>query len=133
MICIRRSAAEALLAHARGEAPKECCGFLIGKDGLVERAVPATNVRASETSYLIDPAEHFAAIRAARGTSEDVIGAYHSHPRSAALPSPTDLAESVGAGFLYLIAAPAARGGWRIGAFHLGERNFIELTLVPVA
>jgi proteasome lid subunit RPN8/RPN11 len=115
---------------------------------LIERAQPATNVRASETTYLIDPAEHFAAIRATRGTAQDVIGAYHSHPHSRALPSPTDLAESVGGDFLYVIAAPAARGGWRLGAFYLddpstssgspraesrGGGNFIELTLVPVA
>jgi proteasome lid subunit RPN8/RPN11 len=133
MICIRRSAAETLLAHARADAPRECCGLLIGPAGLIERAQPATNVRASETTYLIDPAEHFAAIRATRGTIADVIGAYHSHPRSAPLPSPTDLAESVGGEFLYVIAAPAARGGWRLGAFYLDQGNFIELMLVPVA
>ena len=56
MICIRRSAAEALIAHARSEAPRECCGLLIGQAGLVERVVPAVNVRASDVSYLDRPA-----------------------------------------------------------------------------
>jgi proteasome lid subunit RPN8/RPN11 len=140
MLCIRRSAAEALILHARGEAPRECCGLLIGRPGLVERIVPATNVRASEASYLIDPRDHFAAIRAARAEGLSVIGGYHSHPRSQALPSATDLAESAGPDFLYVIAAPAARDGWRLGAFFLmdgpdGARtgNFIESPLVPVA
>jgi proteasome lid subunit RPN8/RPN11 len=140
MICIRRSAAEALIAHARAEAPRECCGLLIGQPGLVERVAPATNARASESSYLIDPRDHFAAIRSARAEGLSVIGGYHSHPRSEALPSATDLAESAGDGFLSVIAAPAFRDGWRLGAFFLLDNanasvpgNFIEAPLVPVA
>lgn len=133
MICIRRSAAEALIAHARAEAPRECCGLLIGQPGLIERIVPATNVRASETTYLIDPRDHFAAIRAARADGLSVIGGYHSHPRSTPLPSAADLAESAGEDFLYVIAAPADRGAWRLGAFFLCGRNFSEPPLVPVA
>ncbi len=140
MICIRRSAAESLIVHARSEAPRECCGLLVGQAGLVERVVPAVNVRASDVSYLIDPRDHFAAIRAARSEGLSVVGGYHSHPRSEALPSATDLAESAGPGFLYVIAAPAFRDGWRLGAFFLlsspGESvagNFLEVPLVPVA
>jgi proteasome lid subunit RPN8/RPN11 len=139
VICIRRSAAEALLVHAKSEAPLECCGLLVGQPGLVERVVPATNVRASDVSYLIDPRDHFAAIRAARAEGLSVIGGYHSHPRSEALPSATDLAESAGQDFLYVIAAPAYRGGWRLGAFFLfgspngsGNGNFVEVPIVPV-
>jgi proteasome lid subunit RPN8/RPN11 len=133
MVCIRRSAVEALLAHARAEAPYECCGLLIGGSRLVERAVPASNARRSESSYLVDPGDHFAAIRAAREAGQAVIGGYHSHPRGPALPSATDLKESAGPDFLYVIAAPAERGGWRLGAFYLDGGNFIEVTLVPVA
>lgn len=133
MICIHRSAVEALLAHARNEAPYECCGLLIGRPRLVERALPAANTRRSETSYLIDPADHFAAIRAARVDGQAVVGGYHSHPRGPSLPSVTDLKESAGPDFLYVIAAPADRGAWRLGAFYLDGGNFIEVTLVPVA
>jgi proteasome lid subunit RPN8/RPN11 len=140
MICIRRSAADALIQHARADVPRECCGLLIGQPGLVERIAPAANVRASEVSYLIDPRDHFAAIRAARAEGLSVIGGYHSHPRSEALPSATDLAESAGEEFLYVIAAPAFRDGWRLGAFFLrgspdasATGNFIEVPLVPVA
>jgi proteasome lid subunit RPN8/RPN11 len=140
MICIRRSAAEALITHARAEAPRECCGLLIGQPWLVERVAPATNVRASDVSFLVDPRDHFAAIRAARAEGLSVIGGYHSHPRSEALPSATDIAESAGEEFLSVIAAPAFRDGWRLGAFFLlgrseasGTGNFIEVPLVPVA
>jgi proteasome lid subunit RPN8/RPN11 len=133
MICIRRTAAEALLAHARADAPDECCGLLIGQPGLVERAVPAANARRSETSYLIDPADHFAAMRAARAEGRAVIGGYHSHPRGPSRPSATDLKESAGPDFLCVIAAPADRGAWHLAAFYLDGGNFREVPLVPVA
>jgi desampylase len=124
---------EEMLAHARAESPRECCGLLIGTPLRVDRAVPCANLRASDTAYLIDPAEHFAAIRVARTAGQSVVGAYHSHPRSEALPSATDLAESVGPDFLYVIAAQAARDGWRAGAFLIDGGNFRETPLVPVA
>jgi proteasome lid subunit RPN8/RPN11 len=133
MLSIRRSAAEALIAHARKESPYECCGLLIGQPWLIERAVPAANAKRSETNYLIDPQDHFAAIRAARAEGQAVVGGYHSHPRGPALPSETDLKESAGADFIYVIAAPADRGAWRISAFYLDGGNFIEVPLVPVA
>jgi proteasome lid subunit RPN8/RPN11 len=55
-----------LLAHARAEAPRECCGLLIGKGESVVRSLRARNLDAKATRYLIDPEDHFAAIRSAR-------------------------------------------------------------------
>jgi proteasome lid subunit RPN8/RPN11 len=98
-----------MLAHARDEAPNECCGLLIGRRGAVESAVRARNLDAGPTRYLIDPQDHFAAMKTARGQGLHVIGAYHSHPASAALPSPSDIAEATGGSdFLYVIVSPAS-------------------------
>jgi proteasome lid subunit RPN8/RPN11 len=95
-----------MLAHAREEAPRECCGLLVGKGGSVERSVRARNLDASATRYLIDPEDHFTAIRAARAQGLEVVGAYHSHPSSAPVPSPTDVAEAnSGSDFLYVIVS----------------------------
>jgi proteasome lid subunit RPN8/RPN11 len=95
-----------MLAHAREEAPRECCGLLVGKGGSVVRSVRARNLDASATRYLIDPDDHFAAIRAARAQGLEVVGAYHSHPSSAPVPSPTDVAEAnSGSDFLYVIVS----------------------------
>ena len=96
-----------MLAHAREEAPRECCGLLIGQGETVMRSVRARNLDAKATRYLIDPHDHFAAIRAARAEGLEVVGAYHSHPASAPLPSATDIAEAnSGPDFLYVIVAP---------------------------
>ena len=95
-----------MLAHARAEAPRECCGLLIGDGDSVARSVRAKNLDAKATRYLIDPEDHFAAIRSARADGLEVIGAYHSHPSSAPVPSATDIAEAnSGPDFLYVIVS----------------------------
>jgi proteasome lid subunit RPN8/RPN11 len=95
-----------MLAHARAEAPRECCGLLIGTAESVMRSVRAKNLDAKATRYLIDPEDHFAAIRAARADGLEVIGAYHSHPSSAPIPSASDIAEAnSGSDFLYVIVS----------------------------
>ncbi len=108
-----------MLAHAREEAPRECCGLLIGKNETVERSVRARNIDTRATRYLIDPDDHFAAIRAARSEDREVIGAYHSHPASPPAPSPTDIAEaSSGPDFLYVIVSLA---GEEIRAYRIED------------
>ena len=95
-----------LLAHARSEAPNECCGLLLGRRGVISSSFRARNLEASTTRYLIDPEDHFAAMRAARERGLRVVGAYHSHPASPPAPSPSDIAEaSGGADFLYVIVS----------------------------
>jgi [CysO sulfur-carrier protein]-S-L-cysteine hydrolase len=132
-------ALDAMVSHAREAAPGECCGLLVGAPALVEEAARARNTAGRDTRYLIDPADHFAAIRRARASERQVVGAYHSHPFTAARPSVTDV-EEAHPDFLYLIVslAPAdepdhealGRGiawqgaairGWRLrGAAHGG-------------
>ena len=54
-----------------------------------------------------------------RGTGREVVGVYHSHPHSAAVPSPTDCREAHYPGFIWVIvslAAPAGRGRRRLPA-----------------
>src|SRR5260221_935361 len=118
-----------MLAHAREESPNECCGLLIGRRGAVESAVRARNLDAGPTRYLIDPADHFAAMKAARVQGLQVIGAYHSHPASAPTPSPSDVEEATGGSdFLYVIVSPAS--GEAAGYFlKNGEVVVAELVL----
>ena len=106
---------DALIAHAQREAPNECCGLLIGKGQTVSDAHPARNKVASQTRFQINPADHFVAIRKARAAGLEVIGAYHSHPNSAALPSVSDLADaSEGAPVMVIVSLvppePVVRG-----------------------
>ena len=114
-----------MLAHARDEAPRECCGLLAGTGDTIVRSVRARNLEASPTRYLIDPEDHFAAIRTARAQGLEVVGAYHSHPSSAPVPSPSDLAEAdSGADFLYVIVSLVND---EVRAYRMANGNFVSI------
>lgn len=130
-IFIRRRVVRAMLDHARRDVPNECCGLLTGTSQRIQSARPARNIAESPaTRYLIDPADHFAAIRAARAADLDVVGAYHSHVASLPVPSATDRAEAH-PNFVYLIVS-LADCRRRIRAWRLIGGNFVEVTLVTV-
>jgi proteasome lid subunit RPN8/RPN11 len=121
---------DAIVAHAEAELPNECCGLLIGSALTIHDSVPARNLAASPTSYLINPGDHFAAIRAARGSGFSVVGAYHSHPGSPPTPSARDLAEASFPEFVYLIVSPAegdARN--QVRAYRLTEGRVTSLAI----
>jgi proteasome lid subunit RPN8/RPN11 len=117
-----------MLQHARKEAPNECCGLLLGRRGSVEGSVRARNLQPGPTRYLIDPADHFGAMRTARSRGLRVIGAYHSHPATAPAPSESDIAEgSGGSDFLYLIVSPA---DGELRGYYLKNNNVMYVDLV---
>jgi proteasome lid subunit RPN8/RPN11 len=94
-----------LVAHARAAQPSECCGVLIGKGDAVIEAVRIRNLAEGLSRYRLDPREHIDARREARKRGLDLLGFYHSHPRSAPEPSATDLAEAAYPDHLYLIVS----------------------------
>src|SRR5262245_33722360 len=103
---IAQTALAAVYAHARSVQPAECCGLLIG-DGSqrIFEAVRAGNLAERPTRFLIDPKDHIAAMRHARGRGLEVLGFYHSHPSSPAWPSPTDVAEAAYPDAVHLIVS----------------------------
>jgi proteasome lid subunit RPN8/RPN11 len=83
-----------VVAHARREAPGECCGVLIGNATTIVEAIPTRNLSDNQNRFLIDPQGHMAALRRSRALGLEVLGFYHSHPHSAAVPSARDLDEA---------------------------------------
>lgn len=95
-----------IINHARRDAPLECCGLLAGKEDVIDDHIATRNTRNSAVAYQVDPVEHIAAVKAARARGRRILGAYHSHPTSEAVPSATDVAEAYyGDGFLYVIVS----------------------------
>ena len=121
-----------LIAHAREEAPLECCGLLIGTGTVVDECVRSRNLDASETTFLVDPAEHFAALRRVRREGRAILGAYHSHPRSPAVPSRTDLEQASYADFVYVIVSLADAEAPDVRAYFLNDGRFVPATIVVV-
>ncbi len=116
---------DAVVAHARDAAPAECCGVLLGRGDAVVEAVRTRNVADRPTRFLIDPRDHFAAIRSARARDLDVVGYYHSHPHSPAEPSDTDVAEANYPDHLSLIVGLAAERP-DVRLYRFDGRNFLE-------
>lgn len=86
---------DALVAHAQAEAPDEACGLIVGRGGRAARAIPVANVAAdSQHQYVMDPAALAAHLPRVDREGLDLIALYHSHPRGAPLPSPTDIAQA---------------------------------------
>jgi len=137
---IDRDALRAIIARAHRDRPNETCGLLVGTAEKVLEAVEAANKADDPTRhYEIAPQDYFAQIKRCRTINERsgerfaVLGAYHSHPRSAPEPSPTDLAQAF-EDFLYVIVGLAEGGGGvEVRAYRLQDGNFQAVPLVPVA
>ncbi len=132
MIEVAGSALDDIHAHARAETPRECCGMLVGTPARVLRAVRARNLESGTTRFLIDPRDHIAALKWARERQLDVVGFYHSHPRSPAFPSETDVAESGYSGVLHLIVGGTEPPWSETRMFELGPPEVKELEYVVV-
>jgi proteasome lid subunit RPN8/RPN11 len=129
-IRIRAGVIDEIVAHARDEAPVECCGLLLGSGTRIEGAYRTRNSLLSPTRYQVAAEDHFAALRAARTAGLAVVGSYHSHPRSSAAPSPTDLAEALHPDFVWVVVGLRGDDPPDVRAYTLEAGNFRELTLV---
>lgn len=82
--------------------------MLLGCGTAIVDSIAARNIADSPRSrFVIDPRDHIAARRTARGRGLDVVGFYHSHPRTAATPSETDAAEASYSDHVHLIVSLA--------------------------
>jgi proteasome lid subunit RPN8/RPN11 len=124
LVRISRAHWDELIAHAREDAPNECCGYLSSKDGLVEAVFRAENPRKSPYGYELDHKSLFAANELDDEGFE--VGIYHSHPRSPAEPSQTDINLATYPHWRYLIisleAEPVVRV-WRIADGRVEEEE----------
>jgi proteasome lid subunit RPN8/RPN11 len=80
-----------MIAHAREDAPNECCGIIAGKDGTATRLYRAINAEASPYRYSVDPKDLLRIHRDVDDRDEDFLVIYHSHTHTEAYPSPTDI------------------------------------------
>ena len=96
MTQIERGYIDEMVAHARDELPNECCGILSGQSGRVTKIHRMTNVEASPFRFSMDPREIAQADMEAGQNGCDLLAIYHSHTKSEAYPSDTDVRLSGG-------------------------------------
>ena len=94
MLTIEAAPWRAMVEHAEGCYPEECCGILLGHEDsrTVTAAIACPNVHPGDRArrFLIDPPDLFAAIHRAREENLKVLGFFHSHPDHDAGFSATD-------------------------------------------
>jgi proteasome lid subunit RPN8/RPN11 len=104
---ISRALYDEIVAHAREDAPNECCGMIATRDGEALRVYRATNAAASPLRYEIDGAEQYR-IQMEIDDGDLELGAiYHSHTRSDPYPSQTDINLAFYPDALYVIVGVA--------------------------
>ena len=103
--------------------PEEGCGLLIGRSlagGRVEvdEIVAAPNVAANpKRAFEVDPALILRCHKRLRGTAQDVVGLFHSHPDGPPVPSPRDLERVYEPHLIWLIAAVDGAGAGDLKAY----------------
>ena len=103
-------------SHAREDSPNECCGYLRIRDGAVQSVHRSENEQPSPMyGYMLDERSLLGAYNATEAGDE--VGIYHSHPRSPAEPSQTDINLASYPEYRYLIVSlaeeePVVRSWW---------------------
>jgi proteasome lid subunit RPN8/RPN11 len=126
-VILGRRAHDDIVAHAREDAPAECCGLLVGAGESVTESVRTRNLSANPNRFEIDPADHIRVRRECRARGVDVLGFYHSHPRSAAVPSASDLVEARYPNHLYLIVSVRSDRA-EVRVYRLENDGFLEVS-----
>lgn len=126
---IARPLLDQMIEHARAEAPDECCGMIASVDGRAAEVHPATNAAHSPLRYEIDGREQYRLQAAIEDAGRDLGAIYHSHTRSAPLPSQTDINLAFYPDSLYVIVGlhgpePEVRA-WRIVEGAVSEAQLV--------
>lgn len=110
----------AIREHGAETYPNECCGALIGREGVVTGtyALPNTTEEGPRRRFLVRPQDYRAAEKQAGVAGGELLGFYHSHPDHPARPSQYDL-DHAWPSFSYIIVAvregvPEDMTSWRL-------------------
>ena len=115
---ISRQLLDDVVAHAREDAPNECCGMIATSDGEAVAVHRARNTAASPFRYEMDGMEQYRIQTEIEDAGHELGAIYHSHTRSAPEPSQTDINLAFYPEALYVIVGlkgpePDVRA-WRI-------------------
>jgi [CysO sulfur-carrier protein]-S-L-cysteine hydrolase len=118
---IAQELVDRLVAQALDELPNECCGMISGRDGAAVAVYPAENTESSPFMYVMQPKEQLRIMGAIDDAGDDLLAIYHSHTKSAAYPSRTDVELAFYPDALYLIVSVAKREAPEVRAFRLAR------------
>jgi [CysO sulfur-carrier protein]-S-L-cysteine hydrolase len=127
---IRKKLVDEIVAHAREDLPNECCGMVGGSDGEALTVYRAENAEGSPLRYSIDAREQFRLMREIEAAGEELAAIYHSHTKSAAYPSQTDVNLAGWPEAVYLIVSLADTGAPDLKGFWIRDGRIADAELV---
>jgi len=93
-IVLAQKEKDKLVTHAISEQPSESCAMLFGKkvgdNWNVKEVFLTQNIDDSQTNFTISPEELLKGYQIAEKNQLEIVGIFHSHPNSDAIPSNTD-------------------------------------------
>lgn len=119
-----------IVAHAREDLPNECCGMVGGVDGEARTVYRAENAEASPLRYGIAGQEQIDLMNEIEKRGEGLVGIYHSHTKSAAYPSQTDVNLAGWPDAVYLIVSLADPEAPNVKGFLIRDGEIAEAELV---
>lgn len=129
---IPRQIHDEILEHAREELPNECCGIVGGSGDEAATLYRARNAEPSPYHYTLDPQDLFRILhREIPERGEELFAMYHSHTKTPAYPSATDINLALYPEAVYLIASLAV-GEEPLRGFRIegGEVEEVDLEIV---
>ena len=124
-----RTYVDEIIAHARADAPNECCGIIAGNDGHAEELYRAVNAEASPYRYNVDSKDLLRIYRDIDAYNWDLLAIYHSHTHTEAYPSPTDVSLAAWPEAHYLIVSLEDESNPVLRSFRIEEGQVTEETL----
>jgi [CysO sulfur-carrier protein]-S-L-cysteine hydrolase len=119
-----------MIGHAREDLPNECCGMVGGRDGEATRVVRVANAAASPLRYEMDPQGQYDALKSIEDGGEELLAIYHSHTKSAAYPSQTDVNQAVAwPEQVYLIVSLADPDAPEVKGYLLNDLKIADVAL----
>jgi [CysO sulfur-carrier protein]-S-L-cysteine hydrolase len=126
---VPRSIVDELIEHARVDAPDECCGIVASQDGRAVKVFRATNAEASPVRYSIDPREQYDITMEIERNGWELGVIYHSHTRSPAYPSQTDVNLAFWPEALYVIVGVMDPDQPEVKAYRIADQQIEEVPL----
>jgi [CysO sulfur-carrier protein]-S-L-cysteine hydrolase len=83
-----------MVAHALRDVPNECCGLIGGRGEEATTVYPMRNEFESPLRYKLDSEDNLRVHHEMDRAGEETVGVYHSHTKSPAFPSQTDVNEA---------------------------------------
>lgn len=119
-----------IVAHSRDDMPNECCGLMGGSAEEFASVHRARNAAETWLRYELHPTDQLRIMNRLEEDGEELTGIYHSHTKSEAYPSQTDinLAEAW-PDPLYLICSLADDANPVVRAFEIREGGVEEVDL----